>query len=408
MDDTQRTATDAATGENGPDVDSPSPRPLLRRRTDDSVIAGVASGLAAYLNVDPALVRIGFVVLLFAGGVGLPAYIAGWLLIPEADEHETAAQELVRSKGPGFWIGIGILVLIALAVTDSLSFGRGWWPVVLIGAGIALWRAGQQADGARGPTPPTQYPPTTGVPTHQETTMATVTTPATQEPSRDPVRFTPPPVPERRPNPLARATVAMALIAAGVTVLLDRAGTVEAHLGHVVAASLVVLGLGLVLGAWFGRARSLIGPGLVLVPVVIFAGLFQATVIPWDAGFGEREVNAANAADLDPEYRLAAGKMQLLLDRLPQDAGQVEIRAEVGAGAIEVRVPSDAEVRVRGRANVGQLVLFDRVVKGVGELDETVVRGGEPGAPTIVLDLRVGVGEIVVRTGATSIPSADS
>lgn len=238
--------------------------------------------------------------------------------------------------------------------------------------------------------------------------MATVTTPATPEPSRDPVRFTPPPVPERRRNPLVRVTVALALIAAGVTVVLDQAGTVQAHLGHVVAVALVVLGLGLVLGAWFGRARSLIGPGLVLVPIVIFAGLFQATVIPWEAGFGEREVDAAATADLDPEYRLAAGKMRLLLDRLPQDAGQVEIRAEVGAGVIDVRVPADAEVRVRGRVNLGEIRLFDRIVKGVGELDETVVRQGAPGSPTIVLDLRVGAGEIVVRTGPGSSPSTDS
>ena len=75
---------------------------------------------------------------------------------------------------------------------------------------------------------------------------------------------------------------------------------------------------------------------------------------------------------------------------------------------IDVRVPAEAEVRVRGRVNLGEIRLFDRTVKGVGELDETVVRQGAPGSPTIVLDLRVGAGEIVVRTGPGSSPSVDS
>lgn len=227
-------------------------------------------------------------------------------------------------------------------------------------------------------------------------------------PLREPVPFTPPPVRPRGSNVLARVTVALAFIAAGVTVLLDRAGVVDAYLGHVLAASLVVVGVGLVVGAWFGRARTLIVVGLVLTPMVLFTSLFQAADVPWEAGFGERVVRIEVASDVAPGgYRLAAGQLSLRLDGLSRDAGEVEVTAEVGAGQIDVRVPSDAEVRVRARTGAGDLQIFDRSVSGVGDLDETVVQEGEPGAPVIVLDLRTGVGQIVVQSrGLTTDPTS--
>jgi phage shock protein PspC (stress-responsive transcriptional regulator) len=55
------------------------------------MIAGVAAGIADYLGIDPTVVRIVFVVLTFVGGAGLPLYLAGWLLIPEADRGSIAA-----------------------------------------------------------------------------------------------------------------------------------------------------------------------------------------------------------------------------------------------------------------------------------------------------------------------------
>lgn len=398
-----------------PPGSAPPPRPPLRRRRDDRVVAGVASGLAAYLDIDPALARIGFVVLLFTGGIGVPLYIAGWLLIPEADEHEAAAHQLVRSKGPGFWIGIAILVVVALAVADQLTIGGGnLWPLVFIAAGVALWRAAQDdAPRRHPPTTPGPHPSPTS--TEETRPMATTHDPAVRTPDptastaevppppvtpRPPVDFTPPPVPQRTNAMLGRITFALALIAAGVTVLLDRAGLVQAELAHVLAASLTVLGLGLIVGAWFGRARSMIFPGLLLAPLVIAASLFHAADVPVGSGFGERIHHIESAAAVESGgYELAAGQLTLRFDDL-QDAGEpVAVRAELGAGQLYVTVPPDAEVRVTGTLGIGELVLFDRAVNGAG-IDETVVREGEPGAPVLVLDLRVGVGQILVEDGS--------
>jgi phage shock protein PspC (stress-responsive transcriptional regulator) len=69
----------------------------LYRNTDDVVIAGVCSGLAAYFNIDVVWVRIAFVALVFLTGLGILFYIILWLAMPEA---KTKSQKLEMSGSP--------------------------------------------------------------------------------------------------------------------------------------------------------------------------------------------------------------------------------------------------------------------------------------------------------------------
>ncbi len=55
---------------------------LYRSRTD-RIIGGVCGGLGTYLNVDPTVIRLLFVLLAFAGGPGLLAYLILLILVPE-------------------------------------------------------------------------------------------------------------------------------------------------------------------------------------------------------------------------------------------------------------------------------------------------------------------------------------
>ena len=74
-----------------------SPRTALRRPVQDSVVAGVAAGLARYLGVDAMVIRIAFVVLTLFGGAGIPLYLAGLLLIPEEGSEVSIAGSLIES-----------------------------------------------------------------------------------------------------------------------------------------------------------------------------------------------------------------------------------------------------------------------------------------------------------------------
>jgi phage shock protein PspC (stress-responsive transcriptional regulator) len=67
----------------------------LHRRRGGRMLGGVAVGLADYFDVDPVLVRVGFVVLAFVGGLAVPLYLAGWALIPDEDSDTSIAEEIL-------------------------------------------------------------------------------------------------------------------------------------------------------------------------------------------------------------------------------------------------------------------------------------------------------------------------
>lgn len=58
----------------------------------DKRVAGVASGIASYYNIDPVWVRLGFVASVFVGGFGVPLYAASWLAMPK-DPKEGMLEE---------------------------------------------------------------------------------------------------------------------------------------------------------------------------------------------------------------------------------------------------------------------------------------------------------------------------
>ncbi len=60
----------------------------LTRSNNDVMIAGVAAGLAEYLDIDPALVRALFVLLALFGGHGILVYFILWLIMPQESVSE--------------------------------------------------------------------------------------------------------------------------------------------------------------------------------------------------------------------------------------------------------------------------------------------------------------------------------
>ena len=81
----------------GPPLGTGSRRTALRRPVQDSMVAGVAAGLARYLGVDVMIIRLAFVVLTIFGGAGIPLYLAGLLLIPEEGSEVSIAGSLIGS-----------------------------------------------------------------------------------------------------------------------------------------------------------------------------------------------------------------------------------------------------------------------------------------------------------------------
>lgn len=124
---------------------APSARRTLRRSRRTRIVAGVCGGLAEYLGVDVALIRIAFVVLALAGGGGIVMYAVGWILIPEEPEGSTPPPEAgstavtggdsAKLVFGGLLIAIGSIVLVNMLVP---GFGKYFWPLVLIAVGFAI------------------------------------------------------------------------------------------------------------------------------------------------------------------------------------------------------------------------------------------------------------------------------
>jgi phage shock protein PspC (stress-responsive transcriptional regulator) len=71
-------------------------RPLYRP-FQGRMLTGTAAGIADYFGIDPMIARIGFVVLAFVGGAGIPLYLAGLLLMPDEGSDESIASSLFHS-----------------------------------------------------------------------------------------------------------------------------------------------------------------------------------------------------------------------------------------------------------------------------------------------------------------------
>ncbi len=72
-------------------------RRILRSR-DERMIAGVAGGLAAYFNIDPLIVRLGFALLSMFNGIGIMLYLLLWLLLPNEDSVAADSRGQVREN----------------------------------------------------------------------------------------------------------------------------------------------------------------------------------------------------------------------------------------------------------------------------------------------------------------------
>ena len=137
-------------------------RRLYRSRTD-TVIGGVAAGLASYLSADPALVRIAWAILVVVtGGAALIVYIVCWVVVPEEPEVQAAVDattdpvtgEVVApaaqplqptatsaSGTAGVVLGIGLVVLGAWLLLRDYLPQIDWsliWPLVLVGIGALI------------------------------------------------------------------------------------------------------------------------------------------------------------------------------------------------------------------------------------------------------------------------------
>jgi phage shock protein PspC (stress-responsive transcriptional regulator) len=324
-----------------PQPEPAQPRPRLTRSSTDSLIGGVAGGLGRHLNVDPLAIRITFVILSFAGGLGVLAYLAFLVLLPSDDP---AAEPLQW----GLWrtLGAGLLAVAAIAILVPHWL---WGPElgILLIAGVILYVLIRvvRDDGAS-----------------HISGMA------------------------------ARIAIGIVLVAVSVGGFVAAAAGSALGGGIAVAGLVIACGVGLVGGAFRGGARWLIGPALVLsLPLAAVA----ATDLDLRGTWGDRTYTPTTVQELERGYDMGAGSMRVDLRDVDLPPGRTTLPLELGAGEIQVLVPSDVCVLTDARVRMGA-VDDGRDEQGGVDLDITDRRAVAPGTPTVRLDVDLGLGAVRV------------
>ena len=373
-----------------------NPERRLLRSPDERMAAGVAGGLANYLNIDPTFVRLGFVAAALFGGFGVLAYLVMAVVVPEDD----GTGRPVRGRRPPTWalILLGIAILVVLPGPFG-GWGDGWflgvgalWVGALVLAGAGAYRAirghwpGQRGTVAAQGKPESRKPARAG-----RASAGSEQTTEVQGAVRDPG-------PPRVVRVLAYVALGALALGAALGVAAVGAWATATGNGSAVAGLVIALGVALAATAFFGDGARRATPWLLAVALVLAipAGAVAAADIRFDGAVGERDYSPSAAEDIPADgYELGVGQLKVDLRELDWRPGQiVPLRTELGVGQMVVSVPSN--VCVTGEANLkaGQI---DVRGDGNGGIDPEFVRGEPDGRlPTLALDADQQIGHLVV------------
>ena len=344
-----------------------APRQLHRSR-DDRVLAGVAGGLGRYFDLTPFFFRAGFVILTLIGGAGILLYVAAALVIPDEGRSDSIATEALRRHRDRPWLLAGV-ALVGVALVSLFAQADFWpnsgfaWTLLLLG-GIAIVVAQRRGDSA----------PADAATVADGT--AVVRTP-------------------RKPSLLA-PVVGVLLAGAGVLALLAAVG-VDIRWDVALAVGAIATGLAVVAG-WILSRRT---GGLVVVGLILalLAVAVSAIDVRLSGPIGSRTFRPTAAVDVERDYQLAIGELDVDLSDTALAPGETRIDANVGVGELVVTVPYGVDVVVDATASVGEVTALGREDSGA---DAHVAVGADAiGAATrsVHVDAHVGIGDVLVVRG---------
>jgi phage shock protein PspC (stress-responsive transcriptional regulator) len=376
----------------------------LYRAIDKKRWLGVAKGLADYTGAPVGVLRLTFFLLSFAGGLGLFAYLAAAALIPKVGEVNSLGDRISGGRPDRLLAAIAGIAVAAYAFFNGGSFDL-LAVAVLASAGYYLWTkdrpAGPRpiaAGGSAWPQPVANTHLTASQPNQDAPDWQT------WKPDVDvhddyglvpPPPYVPPslPVPARVPAVARKRGWGWASLAASIGTMVVLSPF--ANVFTVLFGGFIVLLVGFVVGLFARRPSwALLLPLLGLLTLLPFARWYSNADVPLNGKSGELILTAVDVNGDSAERALSAGHIEV--DLRGANVGQLKYR--IGAGQIEVLVPSNVGYDLRSKVSLGNIRIAGQVTAGTGV---TMNRTEKPdGALRIVaLDLEVGIGDItIVRT----------
>jgi phage shock protein PspC (stress-responsive transcriptional regulator) len=327
---------------------NPEPRRLYRSRSD-RVIGGVCGGLGRHFGVDPVIVRIAAVVLLFFGGASALAYLAFLLLVPEEPLEGAPPPPAPEGTRVATVIAIVALALIGgpILLVLGVTVAAVLLPIAfLVLTGLLVWWlvTGEGATGSAG-------------------------------------------------DIAKRSALGIGVILLCCAIFV--CGFWAAGLGGGTVAAITVIAAGAVLlvSAFVGGFRLLILPALALAMGV---GFVSAADVDLRGGVGQREYKPASAADLHDRYRIGAGQLVVDLRHTELPKGDTNVKMKVGVGDALLLVPRNVCVASKADIGAGGVDVFDYDNGGLDVEYENSPAAAKNGR-RVVVDADVGMGAFEVR-----------
>jgi phage shock protein PspC (stress-responsive transcriptional regulator) len=365
-----------------------------KRAKKGRMLAGVAAGIANQLGVPSWVIRVAFVVLTFWGGAGLLLYTAGWLLMPGEGEPEPIARRWANHlHGSQSWVGLLLVIIAASILIGVFPFFDGGLVVAtaLLVFGILLYRGdipgmawpGKSKDGEK-----TDDQQSKDSKSAMNSTTNTDTAVRTETVVRKP---------SAPPSPLGQITLGLAIVGCGILAIVDRLSPMlDAGPRHYLALIITVVGMGLLIGAFFGRARWLIVLGIFLIPATFGTAVVELA----DGRIGGWVDELARPTSFDSvaaSYDKGAGQLVIDLTDLPWNGETVNFTADVGVGELVLVIPQGVALDAKADVGIGEVASPAGTQGGLG-VEENITLPGNRGRVIAILD--VGVGAIRIDSNA--------
>ena len=203
-------------------------------------------------------------------------------------------------------------------------------------------------------------------------------------------------------SPVPGITLAVLLIVLGVVVLVDQLTDADLGPRGYLGSALLVVGVGLVVGAVTGVGRGA-KVGLVTLGVLLTAALALASTVHLPSGdVGDRTYRPLTAAGVQPRYEIGLGDLTVDLRSVDVSdlSGPITVAVESGVGDVDVLVPASADVEVSVDNGVGESELFglDRSGGGFYPGDGRAAWTDDD-EPEFVLTISSGLGDVEVSRG---------
>ncbi|WBC19834.1 PspC domain-containing protein [Solwaraspora sp. WMMA2080] len=440
-----------------PQAEALASRYGLIRPRQGRYLAGVCGAIGRATNTDPVLWRVLLAVLGFFGGIGILVYLVVWLATPSEGDSTSPVEGLLgrgrSSTSPVTVLVIGILaaVMFGFIVTDgfrAVLLGSA----VLIG-GVLLLNRSLREDGPRpagppappppgygppaaysppppagyGPPPPAGYgPPPYGPVAGAALAAAPVAAgqpaalggyrapfapygpyagrsgPPGQFPPPPPVPPHPvPPPPSVAPRPrkersrLGTITFSMIFVVLGLVTALDLTDLAPTPPSAYFAAVLATIAVGLLVGAWIGRARWLIALGLTAAAAVGVSSLAESAK---EAASEPMVWKPATYGQVDSRYQATFGDAVLDLRNVDFTDRQKDVTVSLSFGKLRVYLPDEVDVRTETDMNAGNASVlghrwdgFEQGRRIVEDLGSDGTGGGE-----LTLRIEINAGDLEV------------